>query len=58
MRQLINIFRNSLNGTNQTEYKLNNIPFKLFPWEDKLPNEDKSLKKKVQKGRFHFAAQE
>lgn len=46
-------FRNILNGNNtqSTEYKLNNVPVKLFPWEEKTPYEDKSFRV-VQKSEY------
>lgn len=39
-------FRNMLNGSGaSTEYKINNIPVKLFSWEEpQKPQEDKSFK--------------
>lgn len=43
-------FRRSI--LNQPEYKLNNVPLKLFPWEDsnKSSHDDKSFRI-VQKGK-------
>ncbi|CAO1307026.1 unnamed protein product [Diamesa serratosioi] len=32
------------NNTQSTEYKINNVPVKLFPWEEKTPYEDKSFR--------------
>ena len=45
-------FRSILN--NQSEYKLNNVPLKLFPWEEsEKPAQDKSFRI-VQKGKRKY----
>lgn len=44
---LFSFARNILNGSGiQPEYKINNIPVKLFSWEEppQKPHEDKSFK--------------
>jgi hypothetical protein len=48
--------RNILNGNSQaTEYKLNNIPVKLFSWEEPQKPQDEKPFKVVQKSKIFLS---